>query len=309
MGCSSRTARLVVAGLVAAGCAGWSFLPAPAAAAACQAGSERHRDGTRTVTQCRDGRLVLRRRLAMLPLGDGAVEKPLLDVRPTPTGQVQTVYSYGSTGPPPSVTRAANDSCTNAEFHRNPLLGGVPWPARGYTYLANVRRMPHGDRDRRQITKGKHTWDTTRNGCGFRDITNFKTRYGGRTSAVMHSFRDRRNVVDFGSLRPFTRDRAVIALSRLWSSGGRLVEADTRFEQPPAIPAGRFSWAVSGRAQPRTWDLWSMAAHESGHVLGLTHATTSRDNWLTMSPIEYLDSTRWQTLGRGDTLGLRALYP
>ena len=98
--------------------------------------------------------------------------------------------------------------------------------------------MPHGDRDRRQITKGKHTWDKTRNGCGFGDATNFKTRYGGRTSAVMHSFRDRSNVVDFGSLAPFTRDRAVIALSRLWFQNRHLVEADTRFEQPPSIPAG-----------------------------------------------------------------------
>jgi hypothetical protein len=50
-------------------------------------------------------------------------------------------------------------------------------------------------------------------------------------------------------------------------------------------------------------------APDSGHALGLAHATTSRDNWLTMSPVEYLNSTRWKTLGRGDTRGLRALYP
>jgi hypothetical protein len=246
----------------------------------------------------------------VLPLDGGAVEKPLSDLRPTAAGgRVQTLYSYGATGPAQDVARAGNDSCTNGEFHRNGSLNVVPWTARGYTYVANVARMPHGDRDRRQITKGKHTWDITRNGCGFRDITNFKTRYGGRTNAVMHSVRDRRNVVDFGSLRPFTRDRAVIAMTRLWFSGRHLVEADTRFEQPPSIPAGTFRWGVSGRAQPGRWDLWSMAAHESGHALGLAHATTSRDNWLTMSPVEYLNSTRWKTLGRGDTRGLRALYP
>ena len=185
----------------------------------------------------------------------------------------------------------------------------VPWAARGYRYLANLRRMPHGDRDRRQITKGKHTWDISRNGCGFGDATTFKTRYGGRTSATVHSVRDRKNVVDFGSLAPFTRDGAVIAMSRLWFRNRHLVEADTRFEQPPSIAGGTFRWAVSGRPEARRWDLWSMAAHESGHALGLAHATTSDDNWLTMSPIEYLNSTRWQTLGRGDTLGLRALYP
>lgn len=304
MGC----ARLVVAALVAAGCAGFS-VPARAADP-CRPGSDRHGDGTRTVTQCRDGRVVRRLRLAVLPLDGGAVEKPLSDLRLTSGGaRVQVLFSYGSTGATPGAARAPNDSCTNSEFHRNGSVARVPWTARGYTYVANLKRMPHGDRDRRQITKGKHTWDITRNGCGFGDITNFKTRYSGRTSAVMHSFRDRKNVVDFGSLAPFTRDPAVIAMTRLWFATGHLVEADTRFEQPPAIPAGRFRWAVSGRPEARKWDLWSMAAHESGHALGLSHATTSRDNWLTMSPVQYLNSTRWQTLGRGDTLGLRALYP
>jgi hypothetical protein len=304
-----RCARLVVAALVAAGSAGCASVTARAAEP-CRPGSERHRDGTRTVTQCRDGRVVLRRQLAMLPLDGGVVEKPLSDVRPAAGGvSVETLYTYGSTGAVPGAARVVNDSCSNSEFHRNPSLAVVPWPARGYTYFANLSRMPHGDRDRRQITKGKHTWDITRNGCGFGDATSFKTRYGGRTSATLHSARDRLNVVDFGSLSQFTRDRAVIALSRLWFQNRHLVEADTRFEQPPSIPVGTFRWAVSGRAEARKWDLWSMAAHESGHALGLAHATTSAGNWLTMSPIESLNSTRWQTLGRGDTLGLRALYP
>ena len=306
MGC----ARLVVAALVAAGCVGLTPVPARAAEP-CRPGSERHRDGTRTVTRCRDGRLVLRRELAVLPLDGGAAEKPLADLRPTAGGgRVETQYSYGSTGPDPASRASVNDSCTNAEFHRNGSLSGVPWTARGYTYFANLKRMPHGDRDRRQITKGKHTWDKTRNGCGFGDATNFKTRYGGRTSATVHSFRDRRNVVDFGSLAPFTRDRAVIALSRLWfreppPRRGRHALRATALDPRRARSAGRCpggprrAGGTSG-AWPRT---------SPGHALGLSHATTSRDNWLTMSPIEYLNSTRWQTLGRGDTLGLRALYP
>ena len=43
--------------------------------------------------------------------------------------------------------------------------------------------------------------------------------------------------------------------------------------------------------------------------LGLSHATMSTDNWLTMSPLMYTNSVRWRTLGRGDVVGLRALFP
>jgi hypothetical protein len=232
------------------------------------------------------------------------------ECRPAGGNVTRCVFvTLGAPSPATPLARVVNDACTNAEFHFNGSPRGAPWAARGYTYFANLARMPHGDADRRQITKGRHTWDHTRAGCGLRDITNFKTRYGGRTRATMHSRRDRRNVVDFGSLAPFTRDPAAIALTLVWWENGHIVETDSRFEQPPSIPAGTFSWSVSSGRRERRWDLWGMAAHESGHALGLAHATSSRDNRLTMSPVEYLNSVRWRTLGRGDVLGLRALYP
>jgi hypothetical protein len=127
--------------------------------------------------------------------------------------------------------------------------------------------------------------------------------------ATMHSRRDRRSVVDFGRLTPFTRDPAAIAITIVWWKNRHIVETDSRFEQPPSIPTGTFSWSVAAARRERKWDLWGMAAHESGHALGLAHATSSSDNRLTMSPVEYLNSVRWRTLGRGDVLGLRALYP
>jgi hypothetical protein len=217
----------------------------------------------------------------------------------------------GAPAPSTPVARRPplDDACTNAEFHFNGSPAGPPWSARGYTYVANLARMPHGDADRRAITKGRHTWDHTRAGCGLRDITNFKTSYGGRTRATMHSRRDHLSVVDFGSLAAFTRDPAAIAITFVWWENRHIVETDSRFEQPPSIPAGTFSWSVAAGRSERRWDLWGMAAHESGHALGLAHATSSRDNRLTMSPVEYLNSVRWRTLGRGDVLGLRALYP
>ena len=228
-----------------------------------------------------------------------------------PVGAAVTRCVFVTRGAPTPATplaRTVDDSCTNSEFHFNGSPAGAPWAARGYTYFANVRRMPHGVRDRRHITKGRHTWDVTRAGCGLRDITNFKTKYGGSTRATMHSRRDRLNVVDFGSLKPFTRERAAIAITFVWWQNGHIVETDSRFEQPPAIPGGKFGWSVASGRKARRWDLWGMAAHESGHALGLAHATSSRDNRLTMSPTMYLSSVRWRTLGRGDVLGLRALY-
>ena len=230
---------------------------------------------------------------------------------------LQVVAGYGDVGDGGRAEVAAerarasavDDSCRNREFHFGAVPAGPPWAARGYTYKANLSRMPHRDRDRRQITKGRHTWDMTRNSCGYNDITGFRSVYGGRTRAVMHSHRDGINVVDFGDLSRFTRDPRAIAITFSWWENGHLVETDTRFEQPPSTPAGTLSWSVSGRREVAKWDLWSMAAHESGHALGLAHATSSTDNWLTMSPVLYTNSIRWQTFGRGDVVGLRALYP
>lgn len=60
-----------------------------------------------------------------------------------------------------------------------------------------------------------------------------------------------------------------------------------------------------------TWmsELQGVATHEIGHVLGLQHADDS-DVVLTMHPInDTREGMRYQTLGRGDVRGIRALYP
>jgi Matrixin len=305
-----RTARLAATSLVAVGCAASS---AGAARAACHAGVEPHGDGSRTVTSCTpDGALADRRTVAVLELETGPAEKTISDVRPAPEGgtvEVDSTYGVPTDPRPPGLASLLDDSCSNSEYHLGGSPTGVPWAANGYRYYANLSHMPQGDTDRQQITKGKHVWDTTRAGCGFGDITNFTTTYAGPTRVTIHSYRDNMNVVDFGSLATFTTDPTAIAITSLWWDHGHLVEADTRFEQPPSIPAGTLSWSVSGNREAHKWDLWGMAAHESGHALGLGHATTSTDNWLTMSPVEYVNSIRWQDLGRGDVLGLRRLYP
>ena len=149
----------------------------------------------------------------------------VLAAPPAQAARRQVVLVYGSVADGARIA-AADDSCRNREFHFSGFPAGPGWVGRGYTYRANLSRMPHGDRDRRQITKGRHTWDNTRNGCGYKDITSFRSVYGGPTQTTVHSRRDGVNVVDFGSLSRFTRDRFAIAITFFWWENGHLVEAD-----------------------------------------------------------------------------------
>ncbi|UDM05530.1 peptidase M10 [Streptomyces longhuiensis] len=54
-------------------------------------------------------------------------------------------------------------------------------------------------------------------------------------------------------------------------------------------------------------DLRETGTHEAGHVFGLDHPGAGHDN-LTMHANSFWCSTSKRTLGRGDVLGLRALY-
>ena len=113
-----------------------------------------HSDSARTVSRCaRDGSLIQSEELAVLELDGVAVEKPLSVTRPTRGGgRLQIVYEYGSATDggaaeaAPARAAAAEDSCSNSEFRFNGSPPYIPWAVRGYTYFANLARMPHRDR-------------------------------------------------------------------------------------------------------------------------------------------------------------------
>jgi hypothetical protein len=201
---------------------------------------------------------------------------------------------------PARIARGAGDSCTNAQFGVTGLrVAGVR-----YRYRANLARMPQGEADRVQITRGHQSWNTTRNDCGFNDRTVISAQFLGRTHQVPHTYPDRVNVVDFGTMRGFSdvagpcRSAATLACTIGHSSDGSTFDdIDQRYST-------RFRW--SPRGAPGAYDVASVAAHESGHALGLAHAASSP--WLTMYPQACQGCRKWRTLARGDVLGMRSIY-
>lgn len=276
--------------------------------------------GRRAVTRCRsDGTLVDSTTTARLIAATGELREEVLSrVEPADRGGLAiTWYTYASPRPDGAAAALASsaigpdDSCSNSEFVRLKSGGKtiIGWPARKYTYLSRTSSMPHGDADRLAITRGHLAWDFTVNDCGFGDKTDFTTSYGGTTTTTAHTKADGKNVIDFGSLSPFGSSNNAIATAKIFlDSSRRLKECDERFELPIAFDGGSATWSVSDNPNANQLDVWSVAAHESGHCLGLDHATSSR-YWLTMASNIINGTTHQRNLGRGDVLGVRAIYP
>jgi hypothetical protein len=84
----------------------------------------------------------------------------------------------------------------------------------------------------------------------------------------------------------------------VWYDPSGTVEADIRFSD-------QVRWSTSGAAG--SYDYRSVATHEFGHFIGLSDLHDSPN--LTMYYATRAGSTDGRTLGRGDVLGLRTLYP
>ena len=149
----------------------------------------------------------------------------------------------------------------------------------------------------RNVTNG-------RNDCGLADNISATHRYLGTTSVkpgVSSSGRctgmDGRNVVGFGALGSYYSGYTCI-----WWDGDEIVEMDMRLDTDTP-------WALTMASCMNELMMEALVTHEVGHAYGLGHVGENRHGRQTMSV--YIDGycqNQEATLGRGDMLGLAALY-
>ena len=165
-----------------------------------------------------------------------------------------------------------------------------------------------------------------RNTCGMRGATGALGAFAGHTDRPGNfeyadgqttcGTPDRHNVIDSGDL-PGGSFEATLAWTCTWAQTRhgvtRAVEGDIRFNDTdyrwtydpdspscdPTPPADAQRWL---------YDVESVLVHEMGHVYGLVNLSELEDINLTMFPGIRRCSGHMRSLGRGDVLGLRALY-
>jgi len=192
-----------------------------------------------------------------------------------------------------AVAAVDGDACSTTQYS----FMGAPWASRSYGYAINRGRFNWNDTSVVSIVYGHANWDRTYNSCGLNDITNLASWHLGSTSATIHSYSDGQSIVDKGDMSSVGCAGA-LACTWLFTSGGVAVETDQRYSQA-------VTWSNVGAAG--AYDYQAVATHESGHGIGLNHATSS--DALTMYPTIAAGTTHSRTLAKGDVLGLRARYP
>lgn len=194
--------------------------------------------------------------------------------------------------------------CDDPAFN---LINGASWPT---SYDWSFRRSTTPDElTRRDATKALRQSVSnitgTRNGCGLADRVGLTNEYQGSTTQPSDvsstpscaAKPGSHNVTEFGPIRG-----GVIAATCTYSTGpdGDIVAADIRMST-------NVEWWTGGQCT-EAFGVRAVQTHEVGHAVGLAGVDELDHGNLTMSAINDRCSNFEASLGRGDVLGLRALY-
>jgi len=113
--------------------------------------------------------------------------------------------------------------------------------------------------------------------------------------------RDGYNVVFFADLTG-TWLEGVVAVCWLWYNRAtkQMIEFDI-------ILNDAYTWSIGATAT--SLDLQNELTHEAGHGLVLYDLNPPKDRWLTMYYATWYDNEDHRTIGKGDAMGIQALYP
>ena len=191
----------------------------------------------------------------------------------------------------------APPACADPAFHQ---ISG-PWPNNHYSWSFNSSSTPgylnkNGVRD--VLNESFSNITNAHNNCGMPDkVSATHTFLGTTDTATNCAKRDTHNVVGFHSL-----PAGVLAVTCYWTKNGHMVEADIQINN-------RESWTLSLNGCFKEVMLEATMTHEAGHVFGLNHVGERKHGRLTMSPVvDGPCQNSESTLGKGDILGLEAIY-
>jgi hypothetical protein len=188
-------------------------------------------------------------------------------------------------------------ACADPAFHQ---ISG-PWPNNHYAWSFNASSTPgylNKNGVRNVLNKSFSNITTAHNNCGMADKVSATHTFLGTTDTATNCMkRDMHNVVGFHRLAA-----GVLAVTCYWTRNGHMVEADIQINN-------RESWTLSLSGCFKEVMLEATMTHEAGHVFGLNHVGERKHGRLTMSPfVDGPCQNSESTLGKGDILGLEAIY-
>ncbi len=234
---------------------------------------------------------------------DGTTERLVVERRMDGTTRVITV------DPTPDTIESSPSACSDGAYNHE----GFSWN-KTYAWWFRSSSVPSGysaTNVRDALRRAMNNIVTSHNDCGMSDLVSATAAYEGTTStptnivstttSVTCGKNDGKNVVAFGALpSPY------LGITCYWYDGNKhAVEADVKLN-------GAYHKWFTGSTVPagcsNRFSIESTATHEFGHVFGMAHVAEATHGALTMSPSMGPCTMSPATLGKGDVLGLRALY-